>query len=81
MKKKKILIRKVLKKMTKEQRNLEFRVQRADMSSSGDMSVSGYVTMTNQLSHELGFTDKFVEKISPGAFTARLIARVLQKHN
>ncbi len=66
--------------MTKEQRNLEFRVQRADMSSSGDMSVSGYVNMTNQLSHELGFTDKFVEKISPGAFT-RAINRSVNNGN
>ena len=66
--------------MTKEQRNLEFRVQRADMSSSGDMSVSGYVNMTNQLSHELGFTDKFVEKISPGAFT-RAINRSVNEGN
>ena len=48
--------------------NLEFRVQQSEMTSSGDMVVSGYVNMTNTLSHELGFTDKFVEKIAPGAF-------------
>lgn len=39
------------------------------MTSEGDMVVSGYVNMTDTLSHELGFTDKFVEKIAPGAFT------------
>ncbi len=39
------------------------------MTSDGDMMVSGYVNMTNQLSYELGFEDKFVEKIAPGAFT------------
>lgn len=48
--------------------NLEFRVQQSEMTSNGDMVVSGYVNMTNTLSHELGFTDKFVEKIAPGAF-------------
>ena len=48
--------------------NLEFRVQQSEMMSNGDMIVSGYVNMTNTLSHELGFTDKFVEKIAPGAF-------------
>ena len=48
--------------------NLEFRVQQSEMTSNGDMIVSGYVNMTNTLSHELGFTDKFVEKIAPGAF-------------
>lgn len=48
--------------------NLEFRVQQSEMTSNGDMIVSGYVNMTNTLSHELGFEDKFVEKIAPGAF-------------
>lgn len=48
--------------------NLEFRVQQSEMTSNGDMVVSGYVNMTNTLSHELGFEDKFVEKIAPGAF-------------
>lgn len=51
-----------------ETANLEFRVQQSEMTSNGDMVVSGYVNMTNTLSHELGFTDKFVEKIAPGAF-------------
>lgn len=55
--------------MTKVNRNLEVRVQETRMTSSGDMLVSGYVNMTNQLSYELGFIDKFVEKIAPGAFT------------
>lgn len=49
--------------------NLEVRVQETRMTSEGDMLVSGYVNMTNQLSYELGHIDKFVEKISPGAFT------------
>lgn len=48
--------------------NLEVRVQQTTMTSSGDMVVSGYVNMTNTLSYELGFVDKFVEKIAPGAF-------------
>ena len=52
--------------------NLEFRVQQSEMTSNGDMVVSGYVNMTNTLSHELGFTDKFVEKIAPGAFRRAL---------
>lgn len=56
--------------MTKEnKRHLEVRVQETRMTSNGDMVVSGYVNMTNTLSYELGFVDKFVEKISPGAFT------------
>lgn len=49
--------------------NLEVRVQETRMTSEGDMLVSGYVNMTNQLSYELGHIDKFVEKIAPGAFT------------
>lgn len=49
--------------------NLEVRVRKTHMTSEGDMIVSGYVNMTDTLSHELGFTDKFVEKIAPGAFT------------
>ena len=56
--------------MTQENKHhLEVRVQETRMSSNGDMLVSGYVNMTNQLSYELGHIDKFVEKISPGAFT------------
>lgn len=61
-------------KRKNEKTNLEFRVQQADMKSDGDMIVSGYVNMTNTLSHELGFDDKFVEKIAPGAF-ARALSR------
>lgn len=59
-------------KRKNEKTNLEFRVQQADMKSDGDMVVSGYVNMTNTLSHELGFDDKFVEKIAPGAFSRAL---------
>lgn len=53
----------------KNKQNLEVRIQETRMTSNGDMMVSGYVNMTNTLSYELGFVDKFVEKISPGAFT------------
>src|SRR5699024_9306033 len=74
MKKINLKMKKVKMTMTKRNKrkneitNLEFRVQQSEMTSNGDMVVSGYVNMTNTLSHELGFTDKFVEKIAPGAF-------------
>jgi len=58
--------------------NLEVRVQQTEMSSNGDMLVSGYVNMTNTLSYELGFVDRFVEKIAPGAFS-KAIARALSE--
>ena len=47
---------------------VEFRMHDAHMSSSGDMVVSGYVNQTEQLSHELGMSKRFKEKISKGAF-------------
>ena len=47
---------------------VEFRMHDAHMSSSGDMVVSGYVNQTEQLSHELGMSKRFREKISKGAF-------------
>lgn len=47
---------------------VEFRMHDAQMSSSGDMIVSGYVNETNQFSHELGMAKRFKEKISKGAF-------------
>lgn len=47
---------------------IEFRMQDAHMSSSGDMVVSGYVNETEQFSHELGMAKRFKEKISKGAF-------------
>ena len=50
--------------MTKE----EFRMHDTHMSSSGDMIVSGYVNQTEQLSHELGMSKRFKEKISKGVF-------------
>ena len=66
----KMMSRMVKKTMTKvNNHNLEVRVQETRMTSEGDMLVSGYVNMTNQLSYELGHIDKFVEKIAPGAFT------------
>lgn len=56
--------------MTKENnRHLEVRIQETRMVSNGDMMVSGYVNMTDTLSYELGYVDKFVEKIAPGTFT------------
>lgn len=59
-----------MRKMTKENnRHLEVRIQETRMVSNGDMMVSGYVNMTDTLSYELGFIDKFVEKIAPGTFT------------
>lgn len=53
---------------------IEFRMQDAHMSSSGDMVVSGYVNETEQFSHELGMAKRFKEKISKGAFK-RAIAK------
>lgn len=47
---------------------VEFRMHDTHMSSSGDMIVSGYVNQTEQLSHELGMSKRFKEKISKGAF-------------
>ena len=47
---------------------IEFRMQDTQMSSSGDMIVSGYVNETNQLSQELGISKRFKEKINKGAF-------------
>lgn len=47
---------------------VEFRMQDAHMSSSGDMVVSGYVNETNQFSQELGISKRFKEKINKGAF-------------
>lgn len=47
---------------------VEFRMHDAQMSSSGDMIVSGYVNETEQFSHELGMAKRFKEKISKGAF-------------
>ena len=54
--------------MKNNNHKLEVRVQQTAMTSNGDMLVSGYVNMTNTLSYELGFDEKFVEKIAPGAF-------------
>ena len=47
---------------------MEFRMHNAEMTSNGDMLVSGYVNETEQLSQELGLTKRFKEKISKGAF-------------
>ena len=47
---------------------VEFRMHDTHMSSSGDMIVSGYVNQTEQLSHELGMSKRFKEKISKGVF-------------
>ncbi len=47
---------------------VEFRMHDAQMTSEGDMVVAGYVNETEQLSHELGLTKRFKEKISKGAF-------------
>ena len=54
--------------MKNNDHKLEVRVQQTKMTSDGDMLVSGYVNMTNTLSYELGWDEKFVEKIAPGAF-------------
>lgn len=55
---------------------VEFRMHDAQMSSSGDMVVSGYVNETEQLSQELGISKRFKEKITKGAFN-----RAIQNSN
>ncbi|QAS51829.1 phage major capsid protein [Halobacillus litoralis] len=47
---------------------MEIRDTQTTLSSNGDLVVSGYVNKPGQLSEILGVTQKFREKIAPGAF-------------